>query len=70
MEKRMDAIRCFKSQFFDPESDEPVSPISGQEFLDLILAIARMYGRMANAEFGEAFIVERPVGVTDLMQLT
>lgn len=69
MEKRMDAIRCFKSQFYDPNSDEPDSPISGKDFLDVILANARIYGRMIGVEFGEAFTVDRAVGVPDLMKL-
>jgi bacillithiol biosynthesis deacetylase BshB1 len=67
MEKRMEAIRCFSSQFYDPNSDEPNSPISGKEFLDLIIANARGFGRPIGAEFGEGFTVQRPVGVRDLM---
>jgi len=69
MPKRMDAIRCFKSQFYDPNSDEPDSPISGKEFLDMILASARVYGRVIGVEFGEAFTVQRAVGVPDLLKI-
>ncbi|MDX1406718.1 MAG: bacillithiol biosynthesis deacetylase BshB1 [Saprospiraceae bacterium] len=69
MEKRMDAIRCFSSQFYDPDSPDPDSPISGKDFLDMILAAARVYGRPIGAEFGEAFTVARPVGVEDLTDL-
>lgn len=70
MEKRMEAIRCFSSQFYDPNSDEPNSPISGKEFLDLIIANARGFGRPIGAEFGEAFTVQRPVGVEDMLKIT
>ena len=67
MEKRMDAIRCFASQFYDPTSDDPDSPISTKDFLDVILAAARVYGRPIGAEFAEGFTVQRPVGVRDLL---
>ncbi|MDX1478461.1 MAG: bacillithiol biosynthesis deacetylase BshB1 [Saprospiraceae bacterium] len=69
MQKRMDAIKCFKSQFYDPNSDDPDSPISGKDFMDLILAAARVYGRPIGAEFGEGFTVARPIGVEDLTRL-
>ena len=69
MEKRMKAIRCFSSQFYNPNSAEPESSISGKEFLDVIMAAARNFGRMIGVEFGEAFTVQRPVGVPDLIKL-
>lgn len=69
MDKRLEAIRCFSSQFYDPNSEEPNSPISGKEFLDVIIANARMYGRSIGAEFGEAFTVQRPIGVRDILSL-
>lgn len=69
MEKRLEAIRCFSSQFYDPNSDEPNSPISGKEFMDVIIANARVYGRMIGVEFGEGFTVQRAVGVSDLLKI-
>lgn len=69
MEKRMQAVRCFSSQFYNPESDEPQSPISSHDFLDQIIAAARVYGRNIGVEFGEAFTVARPIGVVDLLKI-
>ncbi len=68
-EKKMEAIRCFRSQFYDPESDEPETPLSRPDFLDFVEARAREFGRPVGASFGEGFTSERPIGVPDLGSL-
>jgi hypothetical protein len=65
----MEAIKCFSSQFYDPNSDEPESPLTGQDFFDLIYGIARTYGRMIGCEFGEGFTVQRQIGIRDLFDV-
>lgn len=67
--KKLEAIKAFKSQFYDPNSTEPQTPISREDFLDFILARAKQFGRPINAEFGEGFTVERYVGVNDLFTI-
>lgn len=67
--KKMEAIKAFRSQFFDPTSTEPVTPISREDFLDFILGRAKQFGRQINTAYGEGFTVERYVGVDDLLQL-
>jgi bacillithiol biosynthesis deacetylase BshB1 len=67
--QKMEAIKAFKSQFFDPNSSEPATPISRADFLDFILGRAKQFGRQINTEYGEGFTVERYVGVDDLLQL-
>ena len=59
----------FSSQFYDPDSDEPESPISGEDFMEYIKAKARIYGRCINAELAEGFEVSRPIGSDDFFQL-
>jgi bacillithiol biosynthesis deacetylase BshB1 len=68
-DKKMEAIQAFKSQFFDPDSKEPESPISSKNFLELVKAKMRVYGREAGFEFAEGFTVERTIGVNDLFDL-
>jgi hypothetical protein len=70
MEQKMKSILAFSSQFYDPDSAEEDSPISGADFLEFIKARARSYGRQIGAEFGEGFTVSRPIGVPDLLDLT
>lgn len=68
-DKKMEAISAFKTQFFNPDLDEPKTPISGQDFLESIVARMREMGRPAGYEFAEGFNVERFLGVPDLMKV-
>lgn len=68
-ERKMEALACFKSQFYDPDSTEPVSPISVPEFLPTLEGRARETGRLIGAAFGEGFTVERAPGVNDVLDL-
>lgn len=67
--KKLEAIKAFKSQFYDANSTEPQTPISKPDFLDFILARAKEFGRSINAEYGEGFTVERNIGVNNLFDL-
>ena len=69
MEQKMNAIRCFKSQFYDPNSLEPESAISGKEFFDEILGKARVAGRTIGVRYGESFNVKRPIGANNFFDL-
>jgi bacillithiol biosynthesis deacetylase BshB1 len=69
MDKKMEAILAYSSQFFDPESKEPITPISSPEFLESVKAKNRVLGREIQVEFAEGFTVERLIGVEDLLTL-
>ena len=69
MEQKMESILAYRSQFYDPNSTEPDSPISGQDFLEFIKARARTYGRQIGVTYGEGFNVSRPPGIEDLVAL-
>ncbi len=68
-EKKIQAVRAFKSQFFNPESNEPNTPISSQEFMHFLEGRSREMGRLIGTEFGEGFITQRPPGISDLTEL-
>jgi hypothetical protein len=69
----MEVVKAFRSQFFVPEASEYAqelsTPISGKGFMDFLRAKAATYGRPANFDFAEGFIVDRTMGVKDLFQL-
>jgi bacillithiol biosynthesis deacetylase BshB1 len=69
MDKKMEAIMAFSSQFYDPESKEPSTPISSKDFLEFIKARARQFGRYIGVEYGEGFTVTKAFGVDDLTSL-
>ncbi len=56
---RKEAILAYRTQFFDPNSKEPVTPIATQNFLENLDFRARNLGRLTNVEFAEGFTVER-----------
>lgn len=68
-ETKMEAIKAFKTQFYDPSSKEPQTPISSEDFLEFIEGRAREFGRSIGVTYGEGFTVERPIGVKSLFDL-
>jgi N-acetylglucosamine malate deacetylase 1 len=62
-QQKMQGILAFRSQFYDPESKEPQTPISSREFIDFMEAKARVFGRDAGYTFAEGFIHTRVPGV-------
>jgi bacillithiol biosynthesis deacetylase BshB1 len=69
IEKKMEAIRAFKSQFYNPDSTEPESPISMKNFFDQVKGKMQVSGRDAGFEFAEGFTVERTIGVDNLFHI-
>lgn len=67
-EKKLASIKAFKSQFYDPESDEPSTLIASADFLEFIDARAREMGASIECKYGEGFTAERPVKVDNLMK--
>lgn len=69
VEKKMEAIKAFSSQFYDPNSKEPITPIAGESFLEFVKSRMRVQGRDIGVDFAEAFTVTRTMGIEDLTQL-
>ncbi len=68
-EKKRDAIKAYKSQFFDPNSTEPVSYISTPEFMQFVEARALEFGHSIGVMYGEGFTREKQIGVKNLFEL-
>lgn len=69
MDRKLEILSAFASQFYDPNSQEPMSYISSPDFMDSIIARARELGKPIGARFGEGFTSDRFIGVKDLFQL-
>lgn len=69
-EKRQQALHCFGSQFHDPASQEPVTPISDPGFMPALDGRHRQLGRLIGVPYAEGFTSARPPGVSDLLDLT
>ena len=67
--KKMDIVKCYNSQFYNPKSNEPETIISKKSFLDSVLYRASDLGRIVNVEYAEGFISERYMCVENLLDI-
>ena len=68
-EQKLETIRAFKSQFYDPQNASPNTYISDPNFLKFVEARAREMGHAIGVVFGEGFTKERQIGVRNLFDL-
>ena len=69
IETKLEAVRAYKSQFYDPNSKEPSSPISSKNFIDSIAYRAQDLGRLIGVEHAEGYTTERYVAIKSLDNL-
>lgn len=69
IDKKMEAIAAYASQFYDPKSDEPDTPISSKNFAESIKYRARDLGRLVGVEYAEGFNVEKHIAVNSLKDI-
>jgi len=69
MDVKINAVKAYSSQFFDPKSDEPETPITSKNFIDSIHYRANDLGRLIGVESAEGFTSERYVAVESLDKL-
>jgi bacillithiol biosynthesis deacetylase BshB1 len=69
MEVKIRAVMAYRSQFYDPTSKEPETPISSKNFTDSVQYRARDLGRLIGVEFAEGYTSERSVAIEDLDKL-
>jgi LmbE family N-acetylglucosaminyl deacetylase len=69
MDAKLESIKAFKTQFYNPDLDEPATYISSPEFFESTIARARELGRTIGATFGEGFTSRKLLGVDSLFDL-
>ena len=69
MDLKMESVLAYGTQFYDPNSKEPVTPITSKNFLDSIKYRAQDLGRLVGVEYAEGFTVERYLAVNSLENL-
>lgn len=67
-EQRMKSIEAYSTQFFpgDANNKEPQTYISSPDFLDSVIARARMLGKRIGVKYAEGFISEKKIGIRNL----
>ncbi len=68
-DQKIESIRAYRSQFYDPTSKEPESYVSNPNFLKMVEARAIEFGHAIGGTHGEGYTVRRPVGVDNLLSL-
>jgi len=69
LDKKIEAIRAYRTQFYDPQSREPQTFISSPEFLDFIKGRASHFGVPLGVKYAEGYTSKKLIGVTNLQDL-
>lgn len=69
IDKKMEAVMAYESQFYNPDKNEPDTPISSPNFKDSIVYRARDLGRLIGVEHAEGFNADRLLGVNSIFDL-
>lgn len=69
LDAKMEALRAHRSQFYDPNSSEPETMLTGKTYLDEIANRSRYYGSLIGAAAGEPFFVREMLNVNDPFEL-
>ena len=65
MDRKIEAIKAFRTQFDTKPDNEPQTYISTPEFLQSIIDRARMFGRIIGVPYAEGFISEKLIGINN-----
>jgi bacillithiol biosynthesis deacetylase BshB1 len=67
-EQRMESVKAYGTQFYtDTKGEEgPQTYISTPDFLDSVIARARMLGKRIGVKYAEGFITEKKIGIRNL----
>lgn len=65
-EKKMEAVKAFTSQFYDPHSKEPETYISNKQFFESLKTRAQYFGYQIGVEFGEPFFIKSAIKIDNI----
>lgn len=63
------AILAYDSQFYNPDTNEPETPIATKNFLESLNYRSQDLGRLIGVDYAEGFTAERYLGVNSLADL-
>lgn len=59
LDKKLEACMAFKTQFYDPQSTEPETPITSKDFYESLTYRAQDLGRLSGVTYAEGFTSEK-----------
>ena len=63
LDKKIEACLAYKTQFYDPTSTEPMTPIATKDFLESLTYRAQDLGRLSGVEHAEGFTTEKLIAI-------
>ncbi|KAA2243057.1 bacillithiol biosynthesis deacetylase BshB1 [Chitinophaga agrisoli] len=69
MERKLEAIRSFKTQFMVNQDEEVQTYISSPGFFDSVIYRAKMLGKMVGVEYAEGYTSAKAIGVRNFADL-
>ncbi len=65
-ETKLASVKAYGTQFFNPESKEPVTYISTPDFFESVIYRSKMMGKMIGVTHGEGFLSKKMIGIKSL----
>ena len=65
-DKKLESIKAYKTQFFNPDLDGPETYISKPQFLDQLIGSNQVFGKKIGVKYGEGFITRKKLGLKNL----
>ncbi|PQA92231.1 bacillithiol biosynthesis deacetylase BshB1 [Chryseobacterium piscicola] len=63
LDKKIEACMAFKTQFYDPKSTEPETPITSKDFYESLTYRAQDLGRLSGVTYAEGFTTEKLIAM-------
>jgi len=69
IDTKVESVAAYKSQFYNPNTKAPETPISTKNFTDSVIYRARDLGRLVGVDYAEGFTVDRHIMTDSLFDL-
>ncbi len=64
-DRKIESIKAYGTQFFNPNLNEPQTYISSTNFLESVIYRNKMMGKMIGVEYAEGFISKKTIGFSN-----
>lgn len=62
-EQKLESIKAYSTQFYNPELDEPQTYISTPAYFETIISRHKMFGKRIGVDYAEGYITEKRIGI-------
>ena len=69
IDEKLESVLCYKTQFYNPESEETETIISSEDFLESVKYRSKDLGRQSDCKYAEGFITNQTLKVNSLKDL-